>query len=103
MMEAKKHIYITVNGREVEYQAISLDALRLSWNGIEKQFRERNEPVDPPTYEFTTASGAKTTEPHDATTEKTPEEQASWDAYQDAVRRLQYEKNFIWMQYIFED
>ena len=29
-METKKHVYTTVNGLEVEYKAISLDALKLS-------------------------------------------------------------------------
>jgi len=99
----KKHIYVTVNGREVEYQAISLDTLRLSWLGIEKKHRERGEPLDPPTYEVVTASGAKLNEPHDATTDKTPEEKIVWDAYQAAMSRLQYAKNFVLMQYIFED
>ncbi len=102
-MEAKKHIYITVNGRDVEYQAISLDTLRLSWIGIEKKHRERGEPLDPPTYEVVTASGAKMQEPHDATTEKTPEEQIAWNAYQAAVDDLWIEKEQMRMKYIFED
>jgi hypothetical protein len=42
-------------------------------------------------------------EPHDATTEKTPEEQVAWDIHQSAMSRLQYAKNFVLMQYIFED
>lgn len=102
-MEAKKHIYVTVNGREIEYQAISLDALRLSWNGIEKQYRERGEPIDPPTYEFETGSGAKITEPHDATTIETPEEHEKWDKHQDALGRMQYDKSLMQMKYILED
>jgi hypothetical protein len=102
-MEAKKHIYVTVNGREIEYQAISLDALRLSWNGIEKQYRERGEPIDPPTYEFETGSGAKITEPHDATTIDTPEEHEKWDKHQDALGRMQYDKSLMQMKYILED
>ena len=102
-MDAKKHVYVTVNGREVEYQAISLDALRLSWNGIEKQYRERGEPLDPPTYEIVTGGGGKVQEPHDKTTEKTPDEQIAWDAYVDAVNRLQDDKSIMQMQYILED
>ena len=102
-MDVKKHVYVTVNGREVEYQAISLDALRLSWNGIEKQYRNRGEPLDPPTYEIVTGGGGKVQEPHDATTEKTPDEQVAWDAYQSVSKRLQYDKNMLLMQYIFED
>jgi len=102
-MDVKKHVYVTVNGREVEYQAISLDALRLSWNGIEKQYRNRGEPLDPPTYEIVTGGGGKVQEPHDATTEKTPDEQAAWDAYIDAVNRLQDDKIIMQMQYILED
>ena len=99
----KRHIYTTVNGREVEYRAISLDALRMSWRGLEKQYRERGEPVDPPTYVFKTASGAEISEPHDAQTDKTPEEQTAWDAHVNALNRLQYEKNVMMMTYIFED
>lgn len=102
-MDVKKHVYITVNGREVEYQAISLDTLRLSWAGIEKQYRERGEPLDPPSYEFSTGSGAKITEPHDATTPKNEQEQAAWDAYIDATNRLQFEKSQMQMQYIWDD
>ena len=102
-MDVKKHLYITVNGREVEYQAISLDALRLSWNGIEKQYRERGEPLEPPTYEIVTGGGGKVQEPHDATTEKTPDEQIAWDAYVDATNRLQDDKSIMQMQYILED
>jgi hypothetical protein len=99
----KKHVYITVNGREVEYQAISLDTLRLSWIGIEKKHRERGEPLDPPTYEVVTASRAKMQEPHDDTTEKTPEEQIAWNAYKNAIDNLWIEKEQMRMKYIYED
>jgi hypothetical protein len=92
-----------VNGREVEYQAISLDALRMSWRGLETQYKDNGESIDPPTYEIKTAGGSAIPEPHDATTEKTPEEQAAWDAHQEALGRLKYEKNMYLMQYIFED
>jgi hypothetical protein len=99
----KKHVYITVNGREVEYQAISLDTLRLSWLGIEKKHRASGEPLDPPTYEVVTASRAKMQEPHDDTTEKTPEEQIAWNAYKNAIDNLWIEKEQMRMKYIYED
>jgi len=102
-MDIKTHVYVTVNGCEVAYQAISMDALRMSWGGIEKQYRERGEPLDPPTYEIVTGGGGKMQEPHDATTEKTPDEQAAWDAYQSAIRRLQDDKIAMQMKYILED
>lgn len=102
-MDVKKHVYITVNGREVEYQAISLDALQLSKRGLERAYRERGEPIDPPTYEFETGSGAKIKEPHDATTPKTPEEQTAWDAYIDATNRLDAENAKVNMRFILDD
>lgn len=99
----KKHIYTTVNGLEVEYKAISLDALRLSKRGIERQYRERGEPLDPPVYKWKTASGAEISDPHDATTPKSEEEQAAWDAFIDATNRLNYEYNAVLMRYVLDD
>lgn len=99
----KRHIYTTVNGLEVEYQAISLDALYLAWNGIEKEYRARGEPIDPPTYEITFAGGSKGKEPHDETTLQTDEDRANWALYVDATNRMVAEKENIRAEFIYED
>jgi hypothetical protein len=99
----RKHIYTTVNGLEVEYQAISLDALTLSKRGIERKFRERGEILTPPTYTIKTAGGATLQEPHDAETDKAPEEQAAWDEYVATQARLDAEQTAIVMRYILDD
>ena len=103
-MDTKKHVYVTVNGREVEYQAISTSAMQMSRRGLEKAYRERGEQLDPPTYETVNpASGAKVTDPHDATTPKTPEEQIVWDAYIAAQKSMAIENTEIVMRFILDD
>ena len=99
----KRHIYETVNGREVEYRAISLDAWKMSQRGLERVYRERGEPLDPPTYTIKTASGSEIYEPHDETTDKNPDEQAAWDAYKNAQARLDGEINTLLMRYVIDD
>jgi hypothetical protein len=42
-------------------------------------------------------------EPHDDTTEKTPEEQIAWNAYKNAIDNLWIEKEQMRMKYIYED
>lgn len=99
----KKHVYTTVNGREVEYQAISLDALQMTRRGLQRAYRERGEPIEPPTYEIVTASGAKITETHDDTTSKSDTEQVAWDEHVLAKSKLDYEYSAILMRYVFDD
>src|SRR4030067_464810 len=102
-MDIKKHIYVTVNGREVEYLAISTDAMQMSRRGLEKAYRERGEQLDPPTYKSKTASGAEMVDPHDATTPKTPDEQIVWDAYIAAQKSMAVENTEIVMRFILDD
>ena len=102
-MDTKKHVYVTVNGREVEYLAISTSAMQMSRRGLEKAYRERGEQLDPPVYTSKTASGAEMVDPHDATTPKTEEEQIAWDIYIDAQKRMTAENTELVMRYILDD
>ena len=102
-MDTKKHVYVTVNGREVEYLAISTSAMQMSRRGLEKAYRERGEQLDPPVYTSKTASGAEMVDPHDATTPKTEEEQITWDTYIDAQKRMTAENTELVMRYILDD
>jgi hypothetical protein len=98
-----ENFYTTIDGLKVPCSTISITALFQSWRGLEKEARERKEPIDTPTYKIITAGGGEEIEKHNSTTEKTPEEQAEWDAHVAAVQRLTNAKNEILAQYVFED
>jgi len=67
---------------------------------VRKEFAERGEPLDPPTYTFATVGGDSQTVPHDETTledpddpEQTAANRAAWAAHVDAKARLEQEQS----------
>ena len=91
-MTSKKLIYRTLTGREIEYEPVSPIVLELSEQGAKKEFIERGEPLDPPTYTVELAGGGTQTFPHDLTTLTTDEDKATWAKYLDAKERLETEQ-----------
>ncbi len=98
-----KHVYITTNGKELEIRAVSLDELRMGQAGIKREFVERGEPLEPPTYEFEVFGGGKESRPHDKTTLKTEEDKAAWALHQGALARLAFEQAKLVQEIVFED
>ena len=73
-MSDKKNVYVTVAGVEVPIGPVNLFDLNLAAAGLEKEYRERGEPLDPPTYAAELAGGGTQTFEHDEDTlEVTPE------------------------------
>ena len=72
-MSDKKNVYVTVAGVEVPIGPVNLFDLNLAAAGLEKEYRERGEPLDPPTYAAELAGGGTQTFEHDEDTlEVTP-------------------------------
>jgi hypothetical protein len=95
IMTDKRNIYTTLDGLEIPIKSISPTKLMKAELGIEKSFRDKNEPIDTPTYDVETAGGGKETYDLDAESiqvpdneEETAKRQADWDAHQDALLRL---------------
>src|SRR3990167_3950686 len=73
-MSDKKNVHTTVAGVEVLIGPVNLFDLNLAAARLEKEFRERGEPLDPPTYTAELAGGGTQTFEHDEDTlEVTPE------------------------------
>lgn len=90
-IEKKVTTITTTSGDIIRLKPASSQTLLLIKSNIEKSFRDRNEPIDPPTYEIETAGGGKETHEHDETTITTEEEKAAWEKYIDASNRMRAE------------
>jgi hypothetical protein len=89
-----EHFFTTTAGVKIPIQPISLLDLQLAQNAVEEQFREEGEPIDPPTYEVYLELEEKSEyHPHTEVTIKdaTDEEKEAWQAYLDAVNKMQGE------------
>lgn len=92
----------TVEGIEVEYGPISLAELEMAEKAIEREYRERGEPIDPPTYEVEVAGGGKVKHFHDENSDKDDAAQAEWLLHKDALNRMQGDQTAVRSQMIFE-
>ena len=90
----------TIGGLEVKLQPTSQTQTQRIQTGIEKRWRERGEPVDPPTYTATTATGETETYTHDETSLTTDKDRTAWAVYQDALARMTAEINLRVTQYL---
>jgi hypothetical protein len=84
-----KYTFVTRSGKRLRLKPVSpllLSSLRAK---LEKEWRERGEPLDPPHYTVRTVSGEEESFPHTEETEKTPEEAAAWAAHQAALQRFE--------------
>lgn len=90
-----KHTFITTAGIEIPIKPISLLDLQLAQNVVRKEFEDRGEPIDPPTYkeiilEDTPEQSINEVPYTKALIKDAPEEdKAKWDAYVEAMGRLQ--------------
>lgn len=91
--EGVQSFFINSVGKRVECQPVGHDLITNLIKTIEKRYRDRGEPLDPPTYEFEAEGGITMVAPHDETTVSTLEEKAAWDAHVDALSRLAQEQN----------
>ena len=57
----EKPFFYTEDGRKVYFNSISLMDISEAEKGIEQEYRERGEPIDPPTYTVEAVGGAKIT------------------------------------------
>ena len=66
-MSDKKNVYVTVAGVEVPIGPVNLFDLNWAAEGLRREFYERGEPLDPPTYTAEPAGrGAPPFPPHSA-------------------------------------
>lgn len=80
---------VTSHGRTLVVRPVPRSELDRIAAQVQREFRERGEPLDPPTYTVETPIGTETY-PHDEASiaEASEEEKRQWAAYQDAQRRL---------------
>jgi alkanesulfonate monooxygenase SsuD/methylene tetrahydromethanopterin reductase-like flavin-dependent oxidoreductase (luciferase family) len=85
---------VTVDGLEVALRPVSQTQIQRINATVETQWRKRGEPIDPPTYTITTATGETETHAHDADSVATgtDEERAAWEAYQTARAEMEAEQ-----------
>lgn len=91
---AKKDLsFTTTEGRVVEIRPVSQVLINLVGARVEKDWRARGEPIDPPTYETTTAAGVKETLPWTAEMADAmdAETRAKWDEHIAAVEGMKAE------------
>ena len=91
----------TVDGRRVDVRPVSSDRTNQLRLMVGREFRERGEPVDVPTYTVTNVAGDTETYPHDEKTTKSPEVQAQWEAHLDTIIRLRREEYLRVSRYMF--
>jgi hypothetical protein len=85
------HFFTTTAGVKIPIQPISLLDLQLAQNAVEKEFRDKGEPIDPPTYEVEVFGSDKLEiNPHTEVTieDASDEEKEAWQKYLEAVGRL---------------
>ena len=85
---------VTVDGLEVALRPVSQTQIQRINATVEAQWRKRGEPIDPPTYTITTATGETETHAHDADSVATgtDEERVAWEAYQTARAEMEAEQ-----------
>lgn len=100
---------LSEDGTKVYIQAISLLELQKVEEGITAEYKAKGEPIDPPTYEVTTAGGGKIKLPMNETNlevEGNPQESAKrqldWQMHQDALARMKNEIGSISTEIIME-
>ena len=108
-MTEHKNIYVTLGGIEVPIKPISPTKVMRAELGVEKAFRDRGEPIDPPTYDVETAGGGVETFEMDATAveipgdeEETKKRQIVWMAHTEAVLKLKREQFDITRKIVIE-
>lgn len=85
----KEAVFTTTDGMQIKLRPIASQLFVMIRRALEREFRERGEPIDPPTYSVTTASGAVETHTHDEKSLTTDAERAAWAEYQAATRRIE--------------
>jgi len=99
-MDKKVQGFQTTDGRLISVRPVDMKfGLQLAINGVRAEYEARKEPLTPPTYTVTTASGAVETYPHDATTLQTDEDKAAWAQHQAAMHRLDQDIGMGIMRY----
>ena len=92
--------FVTRAGKRVRVQAVNWFKVRQIEGVVEREFRERGEPIDPPTYTVEVAGGGTETHAHDAKSSSTPEEKAAWQAHLEARQRLLSEQTVRYSRYL---
>lgn len=96
------HVFINSSGMSVPLLPISMLEMEAIELNIEKNYRERGEPIDPPTYEVEVAGGGKKTYPLnennlevEGNDEETVRRKMDWAVHQNALGRMTREINNI--------
>jgi len=83
----------TTEGLEVKLRPVSRVLIQSVQRTVERELRAKGLPLDPPTYEVTTAAGDVEVHAHDAESISTDAERAAWAAYEAAQEELSAETN----------
>jgi hypothetical protein len=101
MSDKKVQGFPTTDGRIISVRPVDMKfGVTLLRNSIKGRYERAGEPITPPTYTITTASGAKETHPHDETTLQTEEDKAAWAAHASAKARMDREFSEGFMRYL---
>lgn len=103
----KKLSFFTTAGVEVEYTPASAVEIEMSEAALRKEYIERGEPLNVPTYTVQLAGSTPEnpltqTFEHDATTLQSDEDKAAWKAHLDALSRFDNELNELRTQIVID-
>lgn len=85
--------YVTLASGKYAIKPVSEQMQALIRSAVEKEFKEKGELLERPTYEVDILGGGKKTELHDETTVQTDEEKAALKAFENARAKLETEQN----------
>lgn len=94
-MMNKRTIYTTTDGKEIHIRPVSHVLLERIAIVVEKEFRDKKEPIDPPQYTAVLAGGAEEHHDHDEESirDAPQDEQDAWDEHLKANERLAAESS----------
>jgi hypothetical protein len=98
---ADKRTFTTRDGRILRLRPISPLLVGSARGKVEKEWRERGEPLDPPTYSVQTVGGPEAYD-YDATSIETApdEDKARWALHLNAVERMERAWRIAWLEIV---
>ena len=107
-MTQKNHVFTSISGREIPIMPISPAKLMRAEIGIEKAFRKKGLPIDPPTYTVEVAGGGIEEHVLDDSSiesgdpEETKRRQEAWDAHVEAITEMHAEQLRVTKKIVLE-
>lgn len=89
----KERFFETTAGEKIKIQPISILDLQLAQDAVKREFRDRGEQIDPPTYKVDVLGGEVEYHPYteESIKDAGEEDKAAWDAHLEATEKMKLE------------